>query len=279
MRDGVADSGGRGKGEVNDTERNAESLGSLRTNELTHSCDLERGLFDDVSYLADVCVGVLAERSAYNAGSGNAYVYLAVVLANTVECARHEGVILYCVAEYNDLCSAEVAVVLGSFRGVKYHLTHHSYCVHVDTSPCGADVDGGANVACFSESLRNGLDKLQVACGESLVDKRGVTAEIVYAGAVGSALERLRELHGAALARSGDHRDRRNGDTLVDYRDTVLLFDVLAGLYKVLSLAHYLVVYLVASLVDVAVDTVEKGDTHCDGTDIQVLLLYHLYRF
>lgn len=88
MRDGVADSGCRGKGEVNDTERNAESLGSLRTNELTHSCDLERGLFDDVSYLADVCVGVLAERSAYNAGSGNAYVYLAVVLANTVECAR-----------------------------------------------------------------------------------------------------------------------------------------------------------------------------------------------
>ena len=56
MRDGVADSGCRGKGEVNDTERNAESLGSFRTNELTHSCDLERSLFYYVGKLREGAV-------------------------------------------------------------------------------------------------------------------------------------------------------------------------------------------------------------------------------
>ena len=258
MGNGVAHGRSRSQGEVNDTERNAEPCGSFVADQLTHTGDFECSFLDNIGDLADVCLGVLAECRAYNTRTGNSDIDLAVVFAHAVECACHEGVILNGIAEYNDLCRAEVAVVLGCLSGVADNLTHHCNCVHVDTCTGGADVYGRTYVACFGKRFRNGLDKFQVAGGESLVDERRVTAEVVYAGAVSRALERLCELHGAALARRGYHCDRCNGDTLVDYRDTVLLFDILAGLYKVLCLAHDLVIDLVARLVDVAVDTVEK---------------------
>ena len=61
-----------------------------------------------ISLMFAVSGGACRAR-AYDAGSGDADVDHAVALADTVECARHEGVILHGVAEYNYLCSAEAA--------------------------------------------------------------------------------------------------------------------------------------------------------------------------
>ena len=106
--------------------------------------------------------------------------------------------------------------------------------------------------------------------------KCGVAAYIVYARALGNALEGLGVLYGLAR-RGGDDSDRCDGNALVDYRDTILLFNILARFDEIFRFAHHLLVYFIAGAVGIAVNTVEERDTHCRCADIEVFLLYHLY--
>ena len=109
--------------------------------------------------------------------------------------------------------------------------------------------------------------------------QRRVAANIVYACFVSNLFKGFCELYGAALGCCSKHSYRSYGKALVNNRNTVSLFDFLACLDVVAGKAHHLFVDFSAGLVNIAVDTVKKADTHCDCTDIKVLLLYHLYSF
>ena len=82
-----------------------------------------------------------------------------------------------------------------------------------------------------------------------------------------------------ALAGSGNQSDWCNGDSLVDNRNTVLLADILAGLHQIACIAANLIIDFITSLVDVRIHAVKQGNTHRDGTDVQILVFDHIDRF
>ena len=62
----------------------------------------------------------------------------------------------------------------------------------------------------------------------------------------------------------------------MDYRDTVILADLLSCLYKILRISVDLVINLCSGLVYIIINTVKKRDAHCDSPDIQILIVYHI---
>ena len=107
--------------------------------------------------------------------------------------------------------------------------------------------------------------------------KRAVAADKVYANGIGCSVKSLCEFDRAhAGACRSKHSNRSNGYSLVDDRNTEILADILAGLYKILCIAADLVVNLTARAVDIAVDTVKQRNTHCDRSHVKVFVVDHM---
>ena len=149
---------------------------------------------------------MLRESRADYSRSRYTDVYLGVILAYSVECSRHKGIVLGRVAEYHYLCRPEAVVILGSLRGLHNDLTHHRHRVHIYARLGRAYVHRGAHVGGFRESFGYRFDKLPVACRKAFVHQRGISADIIHARTLSNSLEGLGEFHGALLCGSRDHR-------------------------------------------------------------------------
>ena len=73
----------------------------------------------------------------------------------------------------------------------------------------------------------------------------------------------------------GNQGDGSHRDSLVDDRDTVLFADILAGFYQVASIAADFIVNMVTGAVHAAADAVQQGNSHGNGTYVQVLIIDH----
>ena len=62
-------------------------------------------------------------------------------------------------------------------------------------------------------------------------------------------------------------------------RNTILLADKLAGLYKLSGIFADLVIDPVAGFFNCRCSTVHQRDTHSNSTDIKMLAVEHLHRF
>ena len=107
-----------------------------------------------------------------------------------------------------------------------------------------------------------------------------VTADKVYSAGICRSLESLRKLY-RTLVRAGcsKHSNRSHGNSLVDYRDTVLLFYLLTHGNKPFSLSHDLFIDLVTSLVNICINTVKERNAHCRRSDVEAFVLNHSYSF
>ena len=223
---------------------------------------------------------MLCQSRPYYAGAGNADVDNGVGLAHAVKRACHERIVLGCVAEYNQLCRADTVAVGGDLGGLPYYFAHHFYGVHIDSGFGRADVDRRADKLGFAESLRNTLDQRIVSACKALLNQRGVAADKVYAELLCRLVKGFGEFYNVlALAGRGYHSNWSDRNSLVDDRYSVFVFDILAGFYKILCRAANLVVYLLASLVYILVHAVEQRNTHCDGPDVKVFVVDHIYGF
>ena len=89
--------------------------------------------------------------------------------------------------------------------------------------------------------------------------KRAVAADEIDSDLHCCLIENFSEFHRTFCgAGSREHCDRRHGDTLMYYRDTKLLADILAGFHKIAGIAAYFVIDLAARLVYIFVDTIKK---------------------
>ena len=280
MRHRIAHSRSRRKRQIHNAERHAEPSGSLLRHELSHPRYLESGALDDVRHLGDIRVGRLGKRRANNAGTAHADIHHTVGFADSVERARHEGIVLRRVAEDNQLCRAEAVVVggaLGTFADDMPHLCHR---VHIDACLGGADIDGGTDPFRLGKRLRNALNQRVIAGTEALMHQRGISAEEIHAHLLCRFIEGVGNFDGVLIGtRRRHHGCRCNRNTLVDDGNAVLGFDVLAGLHKIASIAADFVVDPIAHPVDVAVGAVKQTDPHCNGAYVQILVLDHMDGF
>ena len=104
----------------------------------------------------------------------------------------------------------------------------------------------------------------------------GKSADKVYADGLCRTVERFGILNVVLrLARTCDERNRSNGNSLVDYRNTELALYILAGFYEVLSAFCNLVIYLFARYVRICIYAVQEGKPHCYCADVEMLVFYH----
>ena len=140
----------------------------------------------------------------------------AVRLARAVERARHEGVVLRCIAEDDELCCADALTVLRARRGFLDDGPHHLDGVHVDAALGGADVDAAADVVRAGQRLRDAADEPLVPGGKALVHQRRVAADEVDAHGLGRSVQRFGIPHRVCVRRAGQqHGDGRYRDALV----------------------------------------------------------------
>ena len=276
----VADGGSGCERQVNDAEGHVKASCRLAGNQLTHTGDLEGGPLDDLGKSRQVAVSRPLDGAGNNAGAGNANVYNTFGLANTVESARHKGIVLGYVGKNNQLGAGHGAVVTGEISRPLDDLAHFGYGVHVDARLGAGYVDGGANHVSLGKGLGNDRNKIARTLGSALVDQRREAADKVDAQLGRRAVQRLGDLYVALGGNvAADEGDGSNRNSLVDDGNAVLLLDLLANGHQIACGFCYLVVDLLAKTVLVLADTVEKGYAHGNGADIQLFLTYHIYCF
>ena len=197
-----------------------------------------------------------------------------------MESTRHKGVILGNVRKHHQLCTAYRLLISGEICSFLDNAAHFSNSVHIYTRLGRRHVYRGADKVCFGKSVGDRLDKTRRICGKALLNQRAVAADKVYAESMRGSVKSFRYAN-VILGRifAAHERYRRYRHTLVDYRDTKLLFDITANADEVLGSLGYLVVNSVAHDIYVIRRAVVKRDTHSYRSDIKVLLFYHIYSF
>ena len=159
-------------------------------------------------------------------------------LTDPVEGARHEGIVFGGVAEDDQLRRAEAVVVGGQLGALTDDVSHFGNRVHIDSRLGGADIDGGTDPFRLGKRLRNAFNQRVIAGAEALMHQRGIAAEEVHAHLLCGFVEGVGNLDGVLVgACRRDHCRRCDGNALVDNRNAVFGFDVLAGFDEVAGIA------------------------------------------
>ena len=170
-----------------------------------------------------------SQRGAYHARTGNTDIQHDVRFTDAMESACHKRIILRRVAEYDQLSRADALPVLGQFRCFAHDLAHHGNRVHIDAGLGGTDVDGGTDEICLRERARNGRNQFAVPGTEALLYQRAIAADEIDADVFGSAIQCLGIFDRVTAADRDEHRDRGNTDALINNRNPVFFFNLLAG--------------------------------------------------
>ena len=215
----------------------------------------------------------------YDARSGDADVQDAVCLGNAMEGAGHERVIIRCITENDELRAGAGVGVCGTLCRFTNHLAHETNGVHIDTGLRGAEVDAGADDLGFGERLWDRTHQHLIRRGHALLADGRETAEEIDPDRLRSLVKGMGDLHEirrGLAGTAGRDGDRRDGDTLVDDRHTVLAADLLSCFHKVTRIAGDFLIDVVTEGVDITGRTVEKTDSHGDRTDIEVIMFDHV---
>ena len=274
--DRVANLCGGRQGEVDNVELHAKAFSGEGTDQLANAGNLEGCLLDFFCTSVEGFAADLLQGAVYHAGAGDTHGDGGVCLLNTVECARHEGVVADGVREDDELGAAEAVCIRGQVCGGADGLAHELDCAHVNAGSGGSDVYGGADHVGFCERSRDGANQLLVGGGHALIDEGAEAADEVHADCLRSCVEGTSELYIVLVAGGACHqRDGGDGDALVDDRDAELSFDTFADADEVCGAAGDLVVDFAAGYFTVRVGAVEQGDAHGDGANVELLLLDH----
>ena len=255
MRHRVADCGCGRKGKIHDAERHAKPLRSFLCHKLADARDLERGFLDGIRHVRDVAVRDLLQRRAHHAGAGDTDVDHAVRLARAVECPRHKGIVLGRIAEHDELGGADAALIGGRLRRAANDLPHGRYGVHVDARLRRADVDARTDMLRFGKRFGDAVYERAVPRRKALLHKRRIPADEIHTHRPCGALQRFGIEHGIAAACGDKHGNGRNGNALVDDRDAVFLFDLLARLHKAARAPADLFIDLLAGIMNIGIRT------------------------
>ena len=195
-----------------------------------------------------------------------------------MESTCHKRVIIRCVTEYHKLGTAKGILLFGRLCGCKDDLAHQFYGIHIDTGLGGANIYRTADTLCLCHCLRNGADKKLLCRSHSLAYQCGISANKVNANFLGTFIQCSCDGHKIfrfLTCSSANQSDRCYRNSFIYNRDPVLGCDLITGRYQVSGFCGDLLIYFLIQCIQVRIDTVQKADTHGDGTHIQILLLDH----
>ena len=274
--DRVANLCGGCQREVDNVELHAKAFSGEGTDQLTDAGNLEGCLLDFFGTGVKGFAADLQQGAVYHAGARDTYGDSGVCLLHAVECARHEGVVADGVREDDELGAAEAVCVRGQVCGGADGFTHELDGAHVNAGAGRSNVYGGADHVGLCERSRDGANQLFIGGGHALVDESAEATDEVHADCLSSCVEGAGELYIVLIAGGACHQcDGGDGDALVDNRDAEFGFDTFANADEVCRAAGDLVVNLAAGYFAVGVGTVEQGDAHGDGANVELLLLDH----
>ena len=214
------------------------------------------------------------------AGSADPYAYHRFRFRYAVEGAGHKGVIIYRVAEHDQLRAADGVVGRRLFRSFFHHAAHLRHCVHVDAGFRRAYVDRRTNHFRRGQRFRNGCDQIAVAFGVALVHQSAETADKVYAHFVSRPVQRPCQRHIiGSIAAFANHGNRRHGNTLVNDGHAQVRLDIFPGPYQLFRFLCNFVINFIRADFHIRMPAVPQADAHGDGTHVQVVMGDHLRRF
>jgi len=150
----------------------------------------------------------------------------------------HERIIIRCITEYYQLCTAQGIIFLGILCSLPDHLTHQLYGIHVDTGLGGAQVHRAAHTLCGRQRQRNGTDQQFVRRGHSLADQCGITAQEVHTNLMCYLIQCLCntcKVFYRMTCRTTDQCNGSYGNSLIYNGDAKFSGDLLSGLHQILG--------------------------------------------
>ena len=157
-----------------------QSSRCLLCHELTHTCDLERSLFDRFTQRLKICTTHALQCLSHNTGSTDTYIDDRIGLRHTVKCTCHERIIIRCITKYNQFRAAIYFCILGRLRSRSDHLTHQTDCIHIDTGLCRSHIDRTADEICLCECLWYRTDQKFFSTCHALAHQCRITTEEIH---------------------------------------------------------------------------------------------------
>ena len=176
-----------------------------------------------------------------------------------MESTCHKRVVIRCITEYNQFCTAQRIVFFCSLCGGKNHLTHQFYSIHVDTGLCGSQVYGAADTLGFCKSLRDGTDQQLICFCHPFGYQCRITTDKVYAYFFCCFIQcfcQCDKVFRCFTCCTADQCDRGNGDSFIYNRDSVFFGDIFTGLYQIFCQSCDLFINLLIDFFQITVDTV-----------------------
>ena len=222
----------RRQAQIHNAKGNAQATGSLHAYDLTHTGDLEGGLFNGIgNYIKGLALYAL-QSMVNNARTGNAHVQDALRLTNAVESAGHKGVVLHCIGKNHQLCAAQSIVVRGNFRSFLNNSAHFSYGIHIDARLGRAHINTGADTLSCAQRLRNGADQLPITGSTALLHQSRKAADEVNAADFRCFVHSsCNGGIGICLASTGHQGNGGNRNALIDNGNTKFPLNILAHLH------------------------------------------------
>ena len=282
IRYGVTDGRSGRQRQVDNTKGNAQTTGSFLCNQLSDTSDLEGSLFDGFTENLKVLTAHLLKCIFYYTGTTDTYVDDSVCFCHAMESACHKGVIIGSITKYHQFGTAQRILFLCGFCRSFYHLAHQTNCVHIDAGLCRTHIDRTADTFRAGQCLRNRTNQKLIRLCHSFGNQCGISAQEIDTHFLGCLVQCFCQLDKIirCLAGCAAHQSRRSdGNTLVYDRDTVLCGDILARFHQIFGQRSNLGIHFFADHINIRIDTIQKTDTHGNGTHIQVLLVNHFICF
>ena len=278
----VADGRSRSKRKIHNTKLNTKTFGSFPCYQLSNTCYLKCSTFDHLAKCLKILSSHFLKSSFNNTRSADTYVDDRICLCHTVERTCHKRIIIRRITEYNQLGTSQRILILTCLSCFQNDLTHQFDSVHIDTCTCRAHIYRAADTLCLCQCLWNRLDQKFLCRSHSLAYQSRITTNEVYSNCLCSLIQSLCNCHKiffCLTCRTAHQSDRSYGNSFIYNGDPIFHGDCLTCRYQIFGTGCNLVINLFVQSLKITVNTVQKADSHCNGTHIQVLLLDHFIGF
>ncbi len=272
--------GRRRERKVNHPELDTQSFCHFPADEFSDARHFVSCPFDEFRNHSQIKVRVGFESAVnsffYDSGTADAHINDRVRFADSQIRACHKGDILGNIGKYAEFGAGESVFVRGQGSSLFDDFSHEKYGIHVDTCTGGRDIHGSTDAVCFCKGLGNCLDQCAVAFGNSFFNQCAESADEINIHFPGNIIEGFcRFNHKGRRKRRGCHSNRTDRNAFVDHWNAVFVADPIADCDKISGKSCNSGADIFFEDIRIMACTIQKTDSQCHGTDIEMLILKH----
>ena len=278
LSDAVSNGRSRCQRKVDDTEWNSHSSGCFLSYQLTNTGNLKCSFLNRLTKYLKIFSTNLGKGLLYNTRATDTHIDDSISLSYSMESTCHERVIIWCIAENNQFCTAKRIILLRHFCSFFYNFTHQTDCIHINTGLGGTHIDRTADTFRRCQRLRDGTHEKLVTLRHSLGNQCRKPAQEVNAYRMGCLIQHLCNLHiiiRCLAGRSTDQSNRSYGNTFINNGNSVLRLDGFSSGYQIFGRRGDLLINIFLQSLKVRINAVQKANAQRNGTYIQILFLDH----